>query len=918
MINRQYFTLKFTSSFLREMKFKLDIKFSDALLTNKIIALADNQILRLIRSETGRGVDLQLIEEWYFERDRLKKMSNSFENRNRIRELQENIYDAMYIPEYVTIVMETKADYERLFKRGLLLNGKKYVRTSCSASQGRVSTVVFVEESVSANVLRRLDNGRDMSKKMVPSKYNAYLGTAGSATKVVSTPRVCIIPDCFETRKVRVNWVDETDGTWDDDIITEKEVDINFNLFDGNGLISPSKANEWAEELGLDYLPAQWCIRAPFTKGMLSVFDFKEFCREINAENYNVRSLYGEIVDIREVDVILTESQFKLWDSYSSYDEYEAKTRLNGLGWGISLHTPKNDKNVLELNYQFIQTLNLTDEEIVELCKMTVEYFEGVTSDDIYYTLLFLLGKNLDSENVVKRLESGDNYWVNALMYNHDLINDTYIREKVYETITARIKDSCIGKILVEGNFQVIVPDSFALMQHACGLKVTGLLKAGEFYSNYWSNRNVALVDAMRSPLTHISEHNIVNIVRNEEMDKWFKYYYTGMIANCKDEHTLKFSGSDYDYDIIATTSNQTMINGVHKGEIPIVYEPPKAEKKDITPENLYKADTFTFGSIIGAITNKTTNMYALLPLFKKDSEEYDTLMHRLKMGCKLQSAQIDKAKIGKKVKGIPKGWVEYLSESEAKDMKVENRELHNALLCDKHPYFFIYLYRDTYKKYKNYYDGYNKLAKIQFNMDIEEIKRLPRKDKDQREFLDNFKKYLPVIDSSCEMNRICHYMESINFNIKKKLKKTENSQLFKVFLKENVEKDEENYGKILKIVENLKKELDTKTKSLSLSTKNMGMKDSKEMKENIIRRTKLELNHITSDKHELTNYLVEIFYVEKPSYNKGVLFQLCGKYMVDHVRENCGSKVFVPVKDPNGEVTFLNEKYSVKEVLID
>lgn len=892
--------------------------FDEAICSSKVIALADNQILRLIRKETGREISLEVIEGWYKERDILRKHKNSYENRKRIKELQGLIYEFMYVPEYITIVMEANSHYRRLFDKGLKLNGKKYVRMSCSASQGRVSTVVFVEETVAGKVIARLDNARDLNKELVPSKYNAYLGTSGSATKVVSTPRVCIIPDCFDTRTVKVNWVIETEGNVSDDIIEEREIPIEFNLFDGNGLISPTKAQEWADELDLDYLPAQWCVRASFTKGMLSVFDFISFCREINNENYNVRTLYGDIVDLRNVDVILTESQFKLWDSFESYQIYEQNCVKNGLTWGVALQTPKKDKDVLELNYQFLQTLKLLDEDIPELCRTTVEYFEGVTSENILYTILFLLGKNLDSENIVQQLKSSDNYWINALMFCHDLINDTYIREKIYDTVSTRIKDACMGKILVEGNFQVIVPDSFAFMQHACGLKVEGLLKQGEFYSNYWNNKGVGLVDGMRSPLTHISEHNLLTIAKNDEMDKWFKYYYTGMIANCKDEHTLRFSGSDYDYDIIATTSNPIIIKGTYKNQLPIVYEVPKAEKIKITSHSLFHADLFSFGSIIGAITNKTTNMYALLPYFKEDSEEYQILMNRLKMGCKLQSAQIDKAKIGKKVKGIPLSWTQYnpILEGDSEET-VAQKNIYNNVLCDKHPYFFIYLYRDTHKKYKNYYNGYDKLCKTKFGINITELQAMKRKNTEQREFLEMFKKYLPVVDSSCEMNRICHYIESINFNIKSKLKQTKNSQIFHYAQCKNVAKNDLNYKKVLDVIRTLKKDLSAKNDTIAMINRKEADADRKNLKNNLLRKVKNDLNEISSDRVEICNYLVEIFYKELPSYNKSIMYQLCGKQIVENIKNNCGRKIQVPVADENGDFVFLNQKYRVEEVEI-
>jgi len=893
--------------------------FAEAMESNKIIALADNQILRLIREETNRKISMDVIENWYSERDTLKKKKNSKENRQRIKELQNLIYDFMFVPEYVTIVIEADSHYERLFYKGLFLNGKKYVRTSCSASQGRMSTVVFVEEKISEKILKKMDNDRDLQKPLVPSKYNAYLGTYGSATKIVSTPKVCIIPDCHKNRKVRVNWVEET--SWDrDDIIEEKEVDIDFNLFDGNGLISPKKATEWAEELGLDYLPAQWCIRAPFTKGMLSVFDFVEFAKEINNENYNIRTLYGEIFDIRDADVILTESQFKLWDSYNSYEEYESYSLKNGLSWGVSLHTPKKDKDVLELNYQFLQTLNLSDEDVVKLCEMTVKYFEGITSDNIMYTLLFLLGKNVDIEKLSQQLKYGDNYWVNALMFDHNLINDSYIREKIFDLVSARIKDACIGKIFVEGNFQVIVPDSFAFMQHACGLEVEGLLKSGEFYSRYWDDKKVDTVDAMRSPLTHISEHNIIKIKKSDTMDKWFKYYYTGMIANCQDEHTLRFSGSDYDYDIIATTSNEIMKKGVHKNQLPIVYQPPKAEKFVINQEQLYFSDLFTFGSIIGSITNKTTNIYSLLPLFDRDSTECHVLQNRLKMGCKLQSAQIDKAKIGKEVKGIPSCWDKYEKPDEENltEIAVEEIKFNNSLLCDKHPYFFIYLYRETYKKYKNYCDGYDRLCKTMFKISLSELKNLKRRTIEQRDFLENFNKYLPVVDSPCEMNKICHYMESINFNIKAKLKRDKTCDFYRVYTMKNVAKNDLNYQKVKVVVRDLISVLKAKNTTAVQENKKDKVHDHKEIKDGLIRTAKYKLNEISSDKFEITNYLVSIFYEEFPSYNKSILFQLCGKYMVENVKQNKGGKVFIPILDENGSVNFLNQKFKIEEILVD
>lgn len=44
-------------------------------------------MLRSIRDITGQKIDRDLLEEWYKERDSIKKKKNSYDNKNKIREL---------------------------------------------------------------------------------------------------------------------------------------------------------------------------------------------------------------------------------------------------------------------------------------------------------------------------------------------------------------------------------------------------------------------------------------------------------------------------------------------------------------------------------------------------------------------------------------------------------------------------------------------------------------------------------------------------------------------------------------------------------------------------------------------------------------------------------------------------------------
>ena len=49
MPNRSYYVLKFNSSWLKEFDFNVKISFEQALKSKKVIALADNEMLRTIR-----------------------------------------------------------------------------------------------------------------------------------------------------------------------------------------------------------------------------------------------------------------------------------------------------------------------------------------------------------------------------------------------------------------------------------------------------------------------------------------------------------------------------------------------------------------------------------------------------------------------------------------------------------------------------------------------------------------------------------------------------------------------------------------------------------------------------------------------------------------------------------------------------
>ncbi|MEX0598318.1 MAG: hypothetical protein WD512_17655, partial [Candidatus Paceibacterota bacterium] len=271
---KQYLTMKFNSDRLKKFNYNVTTTLKDAIANNEVISIFENQIIDSILDIKGGYLDEKSVQDARKEITSLKKLPHSKENSKEIQEKQDTLDEMMFVPEFITIKMIHKTHYRYLFNNCLTLNGVKYKRFNASASQARVNTVLFISETIFDELRRRLDNGRDLSKKLVPAKLNAYRGLYSSSRHKVSTPKFCVVSDYFSNTEMKVNFVTETDDWNEDDLVDVRNIDKEFNRFDGQGLILPSRARLWQNDLDLDYLPAQFCIRAPFCKGMVCVFDF--------------------------------------------------------------------------------------------------------------------------------------------------------------------------------------------------------------------------------------------------------------------------------------------------------------------------------------------------------------------------------------------------------------------------------------------------------------------------------------------------------------------------------------------------------------------------------------------------------------------------------------------------------------------
>ena len=536
---KQRYIYKIESSRLRRSKWNLQLSIEGAKESGELISIADSEVLRFIRNINKTTNDEVAYNETLKKISELKKNKTKIEDRRRIKELHNQLDEITFVRDYITVVMRNNSDFDRANK-GFLINGIKFKRLLATTGGVKNNTVVYINEALHSEINRRLDNGRDLTKRLVPAKLEAYKALACSAstpikfnTITVTTTdgviaRVAVINDCITKFKADVFKLD-INVTEPPNVIYDNDYDVKMEANDGFGFVSPRLSKNWTEQLDKkdDYISSGFCIRNSFCKGMLFTFDFHDFSKNVANKN-TFLDAWGNIVNVDDVDIVLTTSMLKLYDSYESMEHYLEKCRQNGYKFSVTKIIPKELENQRHLNYQFIQSLKLDDKDIAELVKPTIDDFKKIIKEDYRMALLFLKGTKLHENSI---LQSNPDIST-ALMINKDMFNDPFIKTTIHKMLTKKIQDAKVGVLSVRGNFAQISGDPYSLAQSMFQLDVTGLLKAGEFYSTYWNERGVDTVAALRAPMTCHNNIRVLDLKNNYGLNHWYKNMNRCVILN--------------------------------------------------------------------------------------------------------------------------------------------------------------------------------------------------------------------------------------------------------------------------------------------------------------------------------------------------------------------------------------------------
>lgn len=902
----QKYIYKLNSTYLDMNDYDINIKLNDAAKNSEVvISVGHSQLIKWIEDLTGTEKNYIYAENLRKEIRALKKQDSTKENKQQIKKMYDDLYKLQFESHLVSVQFDKKSHFDKCCKK-LIVNGRPFHRLYGTPGGLKMSTVLFIDQELYEPVYRRITNGRNLELEYTPAKLEAYMALTSSSSNAVSWPNMIIVKGTTTTFKSDVIEVRDGKNPGDDPEVNEvKSKDIEIEINDGCGIMTPEYSRKITKDaIGIDDIASGVCARCAFFKGMLFTFDFKDFAENI-AHKYTVIDAWGHERNVMDADVIATTSQLKLWDAYDSYEDYRDNCIKNGYEFRLTKVSEALDES-RNLNYQFTQSYYLDDDDIDELISPTVNEIQDIISLDPRKSIVYLAGCGLNEENVMK----SDNI-AKALMINPELINDPYIRSRIERMIRKKIRLAKISTIDVDGNFALISGDPYAMCEDIFGLKVKGLLQAGEIYHKFWQDKNVDEVVCMRAPMC--AHFNIVKqkIKYDSDADYWFRYIKDCIILNSWDTLRIAESGADCDGDILFTTNNKILVDK-HRQLPALDCQQRKAPKTIPTEDAIAKSNKKGFKNKVGSITNIGTSMLNLQSGFEKNSKEWDELEYRVICIQHFQQLSIDSVK-GIRMTPMNAQWDKLskcLPEDGDSEQVAEIKNFNKSICAYRKPFFFIYRYNTTKSEYDKYVKQVDAKLKQKYGISLNDLLSMDN-------ITDELIKEREYFYNKCPVDMSPGTINKIAWAVNKKFedyKKIPVVPFDKEIIKSGVEYNKSDFYRVADVYKRYRTSIINLTRRINADE--IGELDSLDEKSIVDLMFRGEFYEACSNEKMLCDILIDLLY-DSPN-TKGVVWTMCGDVIINNLLEKSNWVMSYPeAVDTDEEFSCCRKKFKMKNISV-
>jgi hypothetical protein len=181
----------------------------------------------------------------------------------------------------------------------------------------------------------------------------------------------------------------------------------------------------------------------------------------------------------------------------------------------------------------------------------------------------------------------------------------------------------------------------------------------------------------------------------------------------------------------------------------------------------------------------------------------------------------------------------------------------------------------------------------------------------EEKELLSKYHRFSPLLDTDCIMNLICHYMENKIKLLKENMSNKASEHIIMLIKNKDMSL---NKSKLKKLYDIYKKYKSGRQNFSGIRDEN-GEEKFKTL-EQYNKYIRQESSNVSNDISELANLAVTICYEIHPSDNKSFAWNVFSEGIIDNIRKNKQDTIKVPFYDNKGDIEYLGNFYTEREVL--
>lgn len=526
---------------------------------------------------------------YYDEEYRVYRTKNNFETLNSVSDIRTELYE-----------------------NGFVCDGIKFVRFKRSSGSSRVGKCLFIDEKLYKQMHKwemcgiNIKRGQECDLASL-EPYIALTLSSIIDTIEISPNQILVIDDyksSFKTTCMATELNQEGRLT-----TAPKTLTISNNIWDGQSLLDSSMFGNYSQY-------GMLLLRARFFKSACFNTNIQQWFKDNGITEVSQLNGYTQAEDISEIKLITTPSSIK-YLKFGSLDDWLWTLGLEPV-FGIVKHekpTHYFDGRMVQTHYQLLNTLQMTQDEVAEFLKPTIDYINLLKTDpDV---LRYHIKYSAQDYSQPKKLLSA-----NDIVYRMLGLNNRFQYTQMYKNFRNKIVKSFIknirkGHVYVHGNYSTLCGNPLEMLKSAINtFDGKSSIEIGTLYCKAFQDGANLL--GSRSP--HVTMGNVLCSTNKtvSQIDKYFNLSNEIVCINSIGDNILeRLSGCDFDSDTLLLTDNEILykvaIRNYDNFLVPTKLVHSKDCKRCYTSRDKSDIDIKTGSNKIGDIINLSQELNSKL-----------------------------------------------------------------------------------------------------------------------------------------------------------------------------------------------------------------------------------------------------------------------------------------------------------------